>query len=39
MRKLLLAAVAATVLVPSAVSAQSAKEVRHDEREINKDIA
>ena len=39
MRKMLLAAVAAAALVPSGVSAQSAKEVRHDEREINKDIA
>jgi Ni/Co efflux regulator RcnB len=36
---MLLAAVAAAALVPSGVSAQSAKEVRHDEREINKDIA
>ena len=39
MRKMLLAALAATALVPGTVSAQSAKEVRHDEREINKDIA
>jgi len=39
MRMMLLAAVAAAALVPSGVSAQSAKEVRHDEREINKDIA
>ena len=39
MRKIMLAALAAAALVPSGVSAQSAKEVRHDEREINKDIA
>ena len=37
MRKLLLAAAAATVLVPSMVSAQSASEVRHDQREVNQD--
>ena len=39
MRKILLAALAASIVVPSGLSAQSAKEVRHDEREINKDIA
>lgn len=37
MRKLLLAAVAATVLVPSVGSAQSAREVHKDQREVNKD--
>lgn len=38
MRKLLLAAAAATViLVPSVASAQSAAEVRHDQREVRKD--
>ena len=37
MRKIWLAALAATVLVPPAAQAQSAKEVRHDQREVNKD--
>ena len=39
MRKFLLAAVAATVLVPGMGSAQSAREVRHDQREVRRDIA
>jgi len=39
MRKLLLAALAATIAIPNAAIAQSASEVRHDAREINKDIA
>jgi Ni/Co efflux regulator RcnB len=38
MRKLLLAALAATVLVPTGAYAQSAREVRHDQREVNRDI-
>ena len=37
MRKLLLAAFAATVLVPSVASAQSAGEIRRDQREVAKD--
>ncbi len=39
MRKVLFAAVAASVLVPTMVSAQSAREVRHDQREVHRDIA
>jgi len=39
MRKLLVAAIAATVLVPSAASAQSAREVRQDQREVRRDVA
>lgn len=39
MRKLLTAALAAATVLPSAAIAQSAREVRHDEREIAKDIA
>jgi Ni/Co efflux regulator RcnB len=39
MRKLLLAVLAATAFVPAGASAQSAREVRHDQREINKDLA
>ena len=39
MRKLLLAALAAAAFVPGVASAQSAHEVRHDQREIDKDIA
>jgi Ni/Co efflux regulator RcnB len=38
MRKILLAALAATVLVPAGASAQTAREVRHDQREVNRDI-
>jgi Ni/Co efflux regulator RcnB len=37
MRTLLLAALAATALVPTGVSAQTRSEVRHDQREINQD--
>jgi Ni/Co efflux regulator RcnB len=37
MRKLLLAAAVATVLVPAVGSAQSAHELRKDQREVNKD--
>jgi len=36
MSKLLVAALAATFLVPAAAGAQSAREVRHDQREINR---
>ena len=39
MRKLLIAALAATALVPAGASAQSAREVRHDQREVNRDLA
>jgi Ni/Co efflux regulator RcnB len=39
MSKLLVAALAATFLVPAAAGAQSAREVRHDQREINRDKA
>lgn len=39
MRKLLLAAFAASVLVPGAASAQSAREIRHDQREVRRDVA
>ena len=39
MRKLLLAALAATVVVPSVATAQSAREVRHDRREVRRDVA
>jgi Ni/Co efflux regulator RcnB len=39
MRNLLIAALAATALVPSVASAQSAREVRHDRREIRRDVA
>jgi Ni/Co efflux regulator RcnB len=39
MRKLMIAALAATVLVPSGAYAQSAREVRHDQREVNRDLA
>jgi Ni/Co efflux regulator RcnB len=39
MRKILIAALAATALLPSTVSAQSAHEVRHDEREVARDQA
>jgi Ni/Co efflux regulator RcnB len=38
MRKILLAALAATVFVPAGASAQSAREIRHDQREINRDV-
>jgi Ni/Co efflux regulator RcnB len=38
MRKLLLAALAATALVPSGAYAQTAREIRHDQREINRDV-
>lgn len=37
MRKILIAALAATALVPSMASAQSAREVRQDQRELNRD--
>ena len=37
MRKMLIAALAATALVPSVATAQSAREVRHDQREVAKD--
>lgn len=37
MRKLLLAAVAATALIPGVATAQSAREVRHDQREVAHD--
>lgn len=39
MRKLLLAALAASALVPAGANAQSAREIRHDQREINRDVA
>jgi len=39
MRKLLLTALAAAALVPAGASAQSAREVRHDQREVNRDLA
>lgn len=39
MRKLILAALAATALVPSGLAAQSAREIRHDQREIARDEA
>jgi Ni/Co efflux regulator RcnB len=39
MRKILLAALAATVLTPVAAQAQSAREVHHDQREIRRDRA
>jgi Ni/Co efflux regulator RcnB len=38
MRNVLIAALAATVLVPSTVSAQSAHEIRHDQREVARDV-
>lgn len=38
MRSMVFAAVAASLLVPSIVSAQSAREVRHDQREVRKDM-
>jgi Ni/Co efflux regulator RcnB len=38
MRKILLAALAATALVPAGAQAQSAREIRHDQREISRDI-
>lgn len=38
MRTMLMAAVAAAVAVPGVASAQSAREVRHDQREVRKDI-
>jgi Ni/Co efflux regulator RcnB len=38
MRKILLAALAATVLVPVGANAQSSREIRHDQREVNRDI-
>jgi Ni/Co efflux regulator RcnB len=37
MRTLLVAALAATALVPAGASAQTRREVRHDQREINHD--
>mgnify|MGYP001601158872 FL=1 len=37
MRKMLIAALAATVAVPSVATAQSAREVRHDQREVRHD--
>lgn len=39
MRKLIIAALAATALVPSVASAQSAREVRQDQREVRRDVA
>ena len=39
MRKMLLAALAATVIVPVGANAQSAREVRHDQREVARDRA
>lgn len=38
MRTMLMAAVAAAVAVPGVASAQSAREVRHDQREVRKDV-
>lgn len=38
MRTMLMTAVAAALLVPGAANAQSAREVRHDRREVRKDI-
>ncbi|MGN6271358.1 MAG: RcnB family protein [Sphingomonas sp.] len=38
MRSMVFAAVAASLLVPSIASAQSAREVRRDQREVRKDI-
>lgn len=37
MRTMFIAAIAVAVLVPGAASAQSANEVRHDQREVNHD--
>jgi Ni/Co efflux regulator RcnB len=39
MRRILLAALAATALVPVGAQAQSAREVRHDQREVARDQA
>ena len=39
MRKMLLAALAATALVPTVGSAQTLREVRHDQREVRRDLA
>ena len=40
MRKILIAALAATTLIPAgAASAQSAREVRQDQREVRRDVA
>jgi Ni/Co efflux regulator RcnB len=38
MRKFLIAALAATSLVPTAATAQSRHEIRHDRREIRRDV-
>ena len=38
MRMMVMAAVAAAVAVPSVANAQSAREVRHDQREVRKDV-
>ena len=38
MRSMVFAAVAASLLAPSIASAQSAREVRHDQREVRRDI-
>ena len=38
MRTMLIAAVAAAALVPGVASAQSAHEVRHDQREVRRDL-
>jgi Ni/Co efflux regulator RcnB len=38
MRKILLSVLAATVLVPAGASAQSAREIRHDQREVQRDV-
>jgi len=38
MRKILIAALAATTLIPAAASAQSAGEVRRDQREVRQDM-
>ncbi|MBO0749845.1 MAG: RcnB family protein [Porphyrobacter sp.] len=39
MRKILLATLAATALVPAGAGAQTAREVRHDQREVARDQA
>jgi Ni/Co efflux regulator RcnB len=39
MRNVLIAALAATALVPSVGSAQTIREVRHDQREVRRDVA
>lgn len=39
MRNMLIAALAATALVPSVGSAQTIREVRHDQREVRRDVA